>query len=75
MRTTLTVDDDILAVARAMAEQNGSSLGSALSALARRGLRGAVAIVKDDGMPVFPVVADAKPITSEDVYRALSEWP
>ncbi len=58
-----------------MAEQNGSSLGSALSALARRGLRGAVAIVKDDGMPVFPVVADAKPITSEDVYRALSEWP
>ena len=27
------------------------------------------------GIPVFPVAADARPFTSEDVHAALSEWP
>ena len=74
MRTTLTIDDDVLAVARALAGRNGSSLGDALSELARRGFKGA-ATADDDGVPVFRVTANAGSITSEDVYRALSEWP
>ncbi len=74
MRTTLTIDDDVLAVARALAEQHGSSLGSALSELARRGFRGAT-ITADEDAVVFSVAADAEPFTSEDVYRSLSEWP
>ena len=36
MRITLTIDSDVLAVARALAERNGTSLGRALSELARR---------------------------------------
>ena len=76
MRTTVTIDDDVLAVARALAEQSGSSLGHALSELARRGFKGTgVAGDGGDGVPVFQVPADAAPITSEDVYRVLSEWP
>ena len=73
MRTTVTIDDDVLAVARALAEQNGSSLGGALSELARRGFRSA-SIVDKDGT-TFPVSADAEPIISEDVYRSLDNWP
>ena len=72
MRTTVTIDDDVLAVAKALAERNDSSLGSALSELARRGFR-SVPDHYDDGMPVFPVAADADPITSDDVQRALSD--
>ena len=74
MRTTVTIDDDVLAVARALAVRQSSSLGSALSELARRGFKGADA-AEDDGVPVFRIAADARPITSEDVHRALDEWP
>ncbi|MDE0034917.1 MAG: hypothetical protein OXU75_17565 [Deltaproteobacteria bacterium] len=67
MRTTVTIDDDVLAVARALSERRGISLGSALSELARRGFRGtAAARNDDDGVPVFHVRADAEPITRED---------
>ena len=41
MRTTVTIDDDVLEVARALAERKGSSLGSVLSELARLGFKGA----------------------------------
>lgn len=75
MRTTLTIDDDVLSVARALAEQNDTSLGAAVSELARRGFRRASYSVRDGGVPVFRVDPDAPPITSEDVYRALSDWP
>ncbi|MXZ03166.1 MAG: hypothetical protein F4Y88_05695 [Chloroflexi bacterium] len=73
MRTTVTIDDDVLAVARALAERNRSSLGSALSELARRGFRSTVTREDGDGT-TFPVAADAEPITSEDVYRSLDDW-
>lgn len=72
MRTTVTIDDDVLAVARTLAEQQRISLGSALSELARRGFRTA----RSSRRPgVFDVDPDAAPITSEDVYRAMSDWP
>ena len=74
MRTTVTIDDDVLAVARALAEQSGNSLGRALSELARRGFTGTGAAADGgDGVPVFQVPTDAGPITSEDVYSVLSE--
>ena len=74
MRTTVTIDDDVLAVARALAERKGSSLGSALSELARRGFRTELAHDDGDGT-TFAAPADAEPITSEDVYRSLDDWP
>ncbi len=75
MRTTLTIDDDVLAVSRALADRTGTSLGSALSELARRGFRRAPAAAERSDGTVFAVAPDAEPITSEDIYRALDEWP
>ena len=74
MQVTITVDDDVLAVAKDLAEREGISLGSALSELVRRGLKSAISI-RDDGMPVFKVPNDSVPITSEDVYQELDRWP
>ena len=75
MRTTLTIDDDVLAVARALAERNGTSLGRALSELARLGFRSKDAAGGNGDGTVFAIAPDAEPITSEDVYKALGEWP
>ena len=75
MRTTVTIDDDVLAVARALAEQKRSSLGSALSELARRGFKSTPSAEDEGDGTVFAVAADAKPITSEDVYQSLGDWP
>ena len=75
MRTTVTIDDDVLAGARALAERNQVSLGSALSELARRGLRNAAANAGSGDGSLFAVSPDAEPITSDDVYRALRDWP
>jgi len=75
MRTTVTIDDDVLAVARALAERNRISLGSALSELARRGFRDARATTDSGDGSVFAVSPDAEPITSDDVYRAMRDWP
>ena len=72
MRTTVTIDDDVLAVARALAEQQGISLGGALTELARRGFRTG----RQSRRPgVFDVDPDAGPITSEGVYRAMRDFP
>ena len=37
MRTTLKIDDDVLAAARELAERDGCTLGKAVSELARKG--------------------------------------
>ena len=75
MRTTVSIDDDVLAVARALAERKGSSLGSALSELARRGFRNEITHNDYADGTTFLAPADAGPITSEDVYRSLGDWP
>lgn len=75
MRTTLTIDDDVLAVARALADRKGSSLGSALSELARRGFKNPPITSEVGDGTTFAVSADAESITSEDVYRSLDDWP
>lgn len=75
MRTTVTIDNDVLAVARALAERNRISLGSALSELARRGFRNATATAESGDGSVFAVPPDAEAFTSDDVYRAMHDWP
>lgn len=74
MRITVTIDDDVLAVARALADQSGSSLGSALSELARRGFT-VTGTMGRDKVPVFHVDDDAPSFDSDHVYGALDEWP
>lgn len=72
MRTTLNLDDDVLAAARILADEKGTSLGVAVSELARRGLRPRRATSRS-GVPVFDVPPDAPPITPSMVGDALEE--
>ena len=46
-----------------------------MSELARRGFRGTSRSEDVGDGTVFAVPDDAEPITSEDVYRSLSDWP
>ena len=55
MRTTLDIDDTVLAAARSLAQSRGVSLGAALSEIARRGLRGTASTVDFSYSP-FPVL-------------------
>lgn len=74
MRTTLDIDDHVLAVAREMSSVIRISLGAALSELARRGMsRGAHSVVRANGIPVFEVRAAAASITNDIIFQALGE--
>ena len=72
MRTTLDIDDDVMAAARELAAVERRSLGSVISELARRGLTPAKVEV-DGELPVIRVPAGTPPITPEMVRRALDE--
>ena len=69
MRTTLNVDDDVLASARALAQELGVSVGAALSDLARRGSRPR-SVAADRPIPGFVVDRGSPPITPEMVRAA-----
>lgn len=70
MRTTLTIDDDVLRVARSIAAEEGRSMGDVISDLARKGLRPAPAAESQGDFPVFEVSAVVAPLTPEMVDRA-----
>jgi hypothetical protein len=72
MRTTLDLDDDVVAAARELAAGERRSLGSVISELARRGLMPA-RVDADGELPVIRVPAGMPPITPEMVRRALDE--
>lgn len=72
MRTTLDIDDDVMAAARELAASERRSIGAVISELARRGLLPAK-VDSEDGLPVIRVPAGASPITPEMVRRALDE--
>ena len=72
MRTTLNIDDDVVAAARELAADERRSLGSVISELARRGLTPARVETGGD-LPVIRVPAGSPPITPETVRRALDE--
>lgn len=70
VRTTLDIDDEILAAARALGAETGMSLGAAVSELARRGLRPRIV---DNGFPTFDVASDTPPMTADMVREARDE--
>lgn len=67
MRTTLEIDDAVLDAARAIAREDGVSLGHAVSRLALRGLRGVGPVDTTAGFPTFAIETDAAPLTLEIV--------
>jgi len=77
MRTTLAIDDDVLAAAKHLAERDQKSIGEVISTLARQGLaRGArPARSERNGVPLLPSRRGAVPVTPELVNRLRDELP
>ncbi len=75
MRTTLNVDDDVLEVAKSIADLHRISIGQALSDLARKGLKTQMGMRKDpvSGFWVFDVPDDAPVVTMDAVQRAIDQ--
>ena len=69
MRTTLSLDPEVLSAARKIATARSQSLGEVISELARRGLAGRAKTTSRKGFPVFQVSKDAPPLTLDDIRR------
>ena len=81
MRTTLALDDDVLEAARALARQQGSTLGAVISGLARESLRSPARGSSDvererQGLKVlpFPVDFQARGRWAGPLWRDPSQW-
>lgn len=72
MRTTLELDDEVVAAARELASLEGRSIGSVISELARKGLTPAKVNTEGE-FPVIRVPEGSAPITPEMVRSALDE--
>lgn len=76
MRTTLDIDDDVLAVARARADREHVSIGRVISQLARAALQPAApASATRNGLPVLPNARSARTVTPELVNQLRDEAP
>jgi CTP:molybdopterin cytidylyltransferase MocA len=73
MRTTLTLDDDVLELAARQAKLRGVSLSQTVSDLLRRGLSAATPAQDKDGLVVFRLPADSPQVTTDDVRRLETE--
>ncbi|MDE1947382.1 MAG: CopG family transcriptional regulator [Burkholderiales bacterium] len=77
MRTTLAIDDDVLAAAKHLAERDQKSIGEVISTLARQGLaRGTRAARSErNGVPLLPSRRGCAPVTPELVNQLRDELP
>lgn len=70
MRTTLTIDDDLLAAAKAMALARSVSIGTVVSEIMRKGLEAKSEFALKNNFPVFSIdKKKARPITIDDVKK------
>jgi hypothetical protein len=77
MRTTIAIDDDVLAAARHLAERDRQTIGEVISGLARQGLaRGSrAARVERNGVPLLTRRRGAAPVTAQLVNQLRDELP
>ena len=76
MRTTLTIDDDVLLAAKVIAQRQGRSLGEVGSDLSRQALRPpASRALKRNGVPLLAARAGAVPVTMELVNPLRDDLP
>ena len=75
MRTTLAIDDDILAAAKHLALRDKKTVGETVSQLARQGLMraGAKKQASRNGLTLLAMHADTKPVTLELVNQLRDE--
>ena len=73
MRTTLTLDDDLMQLVTRQAKLRGVSLGKTVSDLVRRGLSASTPSREKNGLVVFQLPADSPTVTTEEVRRIETE--
>jgi adenine/guanine phosphoribosyltransferase-like PRPP-binding protein len=72
MRTTVVIDDDVLAAAKAIARQRNQSIGKVVSDLARRALHPSAPASERNGIPLLPV-RKAGVVVTQDLVNALRD--
>ena len=75
MRTTLTIDDDVLTAAKVMAKEGDKSVGEVISELARQSLHRPVPRRARNGVPLLPVSQKKAAVTLEIVNALRDEAP
>jgi hypothetical protein len=77
MRTTLTIDDDVLAAAKHLAEREHRTVGEVISSLARQALVpvGRAERNERNGIPLLASKRGASPVTLELVNLLRDEQP
>jgi hypothetical protein len=75
MRTTIVIDDDVLAAAKAIARQKNQTIGQVVSALARNSLHPPVAATERNGIPLLPVRRPDAVVTDDIVNALRDELP
>ena len=77
MRTTLAIDDDVLAAAKHLAEREHKSVGEVVSALARQDLTRGIRSTRPvrNGVLLLPTRKGGTPVTLELVNQLRDEQP
>jgi CTP:molybdopterin cytidylyltransferase MocA len=73
MRTTLSIDDDLMEIVSQQAKLRGTSLGRAVSEYLRKGLAAPASKTEQDGLVMFALPHDTPTVTTDDVRRLESE--
>lgn len=73
MRTTLAIDDDVLAAAKAIAAQSGTTIGEVVSDLARRSLRPPPSSAVRNGIRLLAVSSAGTVVTPATVNALRDE--
>jgi hypothetical protein len=75
LRTTIAIDDDVLAAAKAIARQRNQTIGKVVSELARHSLRPRAVRAERNGVPLLPVREAGVIVTPEIVNALRDELP
>jgi hypothetical protein len=69
MRTTLSIDPEVLSAAKKIAAARSTSIGEVISELARRGLEARAKVGSRHGFPIFEIPLNAPALTPEQVRQ------
>ena len=73
MRTTLSIDDDLLPSVKSFAKRRDLSMGEAISELVRRGLHAPIQTVEKNGFHILVLPPGSPQITAEQIRKLQDE--
>ena len=75
MRTTIAIDDDLLAAARELADHQRATIGEVVSSLLRKALQPSAGVRYRNGIPLLPVREGGGIVTMEMVNALRDDAP